>query len=277
MIPNEMKPAIVVAGLDFSYPQTTTPIFSGLDLTIPTGSRCLLLGQNGVGKSTLMRVLGGKHMVPAEAVRVLGSAAFHDTSLCQRVALLHGPFPFDVDLGVDEILAQRCAPRPDVGVSGPLLRAREERRDRLVEVLEIDPRWRMHRLSSGQRRRVQVLLALLSPVELVLLDEVTADLDVLSRSDLMEFLRVESAARGATILYATHVLDGLLGWATHLCFLSPGPRGSVVRVMAPIDQVPELQELLRRGVTSPLLALCERWLREDRLSAAGRPGRGSGR
>lgn len=270
-----MNPAIVVAGLDFSYPETTAPIFSGLDLVIPAGSRCLLLGQNGVGKSTLMRVLGGKHMVPAEAVRVLGGAAFHDTSLCQRVALLHGPFPFDVDLGVDEILAQRCAPRPDVPAS--VLRTREARRDRLVDVLEIETCWRMHRLSSGQRRRVQVLLSLLDPVELVLLDEVTADLDVLSRSDLMEFLRAESAERGATILYATHVLDGLLGWATHLCFLSPGPRGSVVRVMAPIDQIPELDELLRGGVTSPLHALCERWLREDRLSGGGRRAGGSGR
>ena len=75
-------------------------------------------------------------------------------------------------------------------------------------MLDVDPGWRMHQVSDGQRRRVQLLLDLERTLRVILLDEVTAELDVLARADLLGFLREESAA-GVTVLYASHVLDGL--------------------------------------------------------------------
>jgi CCR4-NOT complex subunit CAF16 len=133
-----------------------------------------------------------------------------------------------------------------------------ERRERLLRVLDIDPRWRMARVSDGQRRRVQILLGLISPVEVLLLDEVTTDLDVIARQDLLKLLRRETEQRGATILYATHILDGLEQWATHLAFLDAGR----IRVFAPIDGIPELQALRAAHTPSPLLRLVEHWLRD---------------
>lgn len=255
-----MPPAIAVRNLDFSYDPTEGWLFRSLLLEIEAASRCLLLGQNGAGKTTLLRILGGKHMVPREPVRVLGRSAFHDTELGAEVLFLGGPFPFDVDMSVAEVLARR-PPQED-----------PRRRRLLLDLLGIDPAWRMQRVSAGQRRRVQVLLGLLRPMAVVLLDEVTADLDVLARADLLAFLRRESEVHGTTVLYATHVLDGLARWATHLCFLSPavpGP-GSRVRIMAPIDQV--IGQVIGQAPAapagdSPLLLLCERWLREDREAA----------
>lgn len=47
------------------------------------------------------------------------------------------------------------------------------RRDELYEVLEINPYWRMHQVSDGQRRRVQIMLGLLRPFKVLLLDEIT--------------------------------------------------------------------------------------------------------
>lgn len=284
-------PAIAVRGLDFRYPEPAGvtgvsdtrreagPLFAGLSLDIPAGSRCLLLGQNGVGKTTLLRVLAGRHLVPESAVRVLGRSAFHDTSLAGRVVFLGGPFPFDVDLSVAEILRGRR--HEEAGPARPgVAEGREARLSRLLTVLGIDPAWRMARLSSGQRRRVQILLGLLPEVEVVLLDEVTADLDVLARADLLDLLREESEARGVTVVYATHVLDGLTRWATHLLFLSPGAGpggpGSRVRALAPLAEVPELVALQQAGAPAPLLQLTERWLREDRAAlAAQRGGAGS--
>jgi CCR4-NOT complex subunit CAF16 len=258
-----MTDAIAVRDLEFAYPalpggRAGPPIFRGLSWTVPAGSRCLLLGANGVGKTTLLRIIGGRHLVDPDAVRVLGRPAFHDTDLVRRVAFIGSAFPLDADIGVDEILARG---RPGGDRAAETVRAAE-----LLAVLQVEQDWRMHRLSSGQRRRVQLLYGLLDPAELVLLDEVTADLDVLARADLLEFLRRESERRGTTIVYATHVLDGLTRWATHLCFLDPGPRGagSRVRVMAPLDEVPELAERLAAGSPAPLLELCERWLREGR-------------
>ena len=75
------------------------------------------------------------------------------------------------------------------------------RRDRLIEVLDVNPDWRMHTVSDGQRRRVQICLGLLKPFKVLLLDEITVDLDVLGRADLMTFLKEECETRGATIIY----------------------------------------------------------------------------
>src|SRR5262249_43174973 len=167
---------------------------------------------NGAGKTTLLHILAGKHMVPEDKVRVLGRSAFHDTSLAHDVVFLGGPFNFDVDVVVADILAR--TPRLDPA-----------RRDRLLTVLGVNPGWHMHRISDGQRRRVQILLGLLKPAKVLLLDEVTTDLDLIARAELLEFLREETTERGATILYATHILDAMEEWATHIAYLEAGELG----------------------------------------------------
>jgi ABC-type multidrug transport system fused ATPase/permease subunit len=57
------------------------PLIRNLSFALKPGSRCLLLGANGAGKTTFLKVLGGKHMVPEEQVRILGGSPFHDTMM----------------------------------------------------------------------------------------------------------------------------------------------------------------------------------------------------
>ncbi|KAF5781773.1 putative ATPase, AAA-type, core, P-loop containing nucleoside triphosphate hydrolase [Helianthus annuus] len=66
--------------------------------------------------------------------------------------------------------------------------------------------WRMHKVSDGQRRRVQICMGLLKEFKVLLLDEITVDLDVLARADLLTFLKKKCEERGATIIYATHII-----------------------------------------------------------------------
>jgi CCR4-NOT complex subunit CAF16 len=242
------EPAVVVRDLRFRYKQSPRLVLEGIELAIPAGVRCLVIGANGAGKSTLLRVIGGKHMVDHETVRVLGASAFHDTWLAGDVELLGGNFPFNIDLRVAEMLAHAVDVDP-------------ARRDRLVALLGVDPEWHMHAVSDGQRRRVQLLMGLMRPRKLLLLDEVTTDLDLLARQDLLAFLREESEERGATILYATHIFDTLDEWATHLVYLVAGR----VHTFAPLSEIPEL-EAWKARTTTPLLHLVEAWLRRDTRS-----------
>ncbi len=239
--------AIEIRGLVFGY--RGAPVLRGIDLDIARGSRTLLLGANGAGKTTLLRVIGGKHMIDHQAVRVLGSSAFHDPVLADRVELLGGRFPFEVDLRVAELLERRADADPG-------------RVAELVAVLGVDPDWHMHAVSDGQRRRVQLLLGLLRPRDVLLLDENTTDLDLIARSDLLAFLRAESEGpRQTTIIYATHIFDFLDEWATDLVYLTAGE----VRRVARLADMPELVEL-RRTHTAPLVHMVERWLRGDQSS-----------
>jgi CCR4-NOT complex subunit CAF16 len=106
---------------------------------------------------------------------------------------------------------------------------------------------------------VQILLGLLGAPEVLLLDEVTTDLDVLARADLLELLREESEERGLTLLYATHIFDGLERWATHLAYLA----GGRIRRFAALPELVELEALRREKEASPLLRLVEGWLRAE--------------
>jgi len=68
--------AIKVNGLSFCYDGFTTPVLTNVLLNLPPGSRTLLVGANGAGKTTVLRLLAGKHLVDDGMIRVLGKAAF---------------------------------------------------------------------------------------------------------------------------------------------------------------------------------------------------------
>lgn len=232
-------PAIEVHDLHFAYRGSSREVLAGVELAIEPGRRVLVIGANGAGKTTLLRVIAGKHMVPEAQVRVLGTSAFHDPQLSNRLEMLGGRFPFEVDLTVSEILGHQRGVDP-------------ARQARLIDVLGVDVNWHMHAVSDGQRRRVQLVLGLLRPRDVLLLDEITTDLDLIARQDLLAFLRTESETRGTTILYATHIFDTLEHWATDIVYLVAGR----VVTHAPIAQVAEL-------ATQPLVSVVEHWLRRD--------------
>ena len=79
----------------------------------------------------------------------------------------------------------------------------------------------MHMVSSGQRRRVRLFLGLLKPFKVALIDEMTMDLDIITRVKFMNWLKKESIKNKACIIYATHIFDGLNDWGTHVAHMKP--------------------------------------------------------
>lgn len=207
--------AIGVNDLDFAYAQlhgvAPRPVLHDVTLNLPKGSRCLLVGSNGAGKSTLLQILAGKRLTRSNA-QVLGQDVFFQTP------------PGVTYLGTE--WAANPVVRSDLEVAHFLDSIGgyryKERRDRLLDILDVDLEWHMHEVSDGERRRVQIVSGLMAPWDVLLLDEVTVDLDVLVRSRLLDFLVEETRERNATILYATHIFDGLDSFPTHLCHLQLG-------------------------------------------------------
>ena len=105
------------------------------------------------------------------------------------------------------------------------------------------------------RDRVQLAYGLMIPYSVLLLDEITVDLDVLGRADLMAFLRRECEERSVTIVYATHIFDGLEEFATHVAFVA----GGRLRFCEAIEDI----EGLRAREPGALLATVEGWLRKE--------------
>jgi CCR4-NOT complex subunit CAF16 len=234
-------------------------MLSGVNLSLNRGSRCILTGDNGAGKTTLLRILGGRHLTDPGTVVVLGKVNAFDTSLNLTRSLVESNWasrsmaftaykvPLEADIPVKELSVE-------------LHKEFSDRWDKLCQILDINLEWKMHQVSDGQRRRVQLLLSLLRPFEVLLLDEVTTDLDVVTRSDFLSFLREETETRGVTIVYATHIFDGLEEWATHLVYMNQGK----VRVSAQMTEIAELKEFRAKGSASALMRTIELFIRQDR-------------
>merc|ERR1719486_1725865 len=126
----------------------------------------------------------------------------------------------------------------------------------LVQVLQVDLAWRINSCSDGMRRRCQLLELLATPRPIYLLDEITSDLDIYARDGVLNFLKIETETRGATIVYCTHIFDHLDGWATHILRLS---KGQVV-TNAPVDEIPEYAELIAGENLTPLCSLVRKWI-----------------
>lgn len=164
--------------------------------------------------------------------------------------------------------------RTDIGVN-ELLKSvggdhYSERRDELIQVLDIDTDWRMHAVSDGERRRVQLAMGLIRPWNILLLDEITVDLDLLSRSNFLAFLKRETEKRLCTIVYATHILDNLAEWPSHLVHMSLGK----VKDWGPVEKF-DIEHTTKNTGNSRLGELVLGWLKEDLAERGPRKNQGS--
>ncbi|KAI5194939.1 hypothetical protein AUEXF2481DRAFT_99521 [Aureobasidium subglaciale EXF-2481] len=261
MAPTErLSPKVDVNNLTFAFPDGSTGL-QKVALELPANSRTLLIGANGAGKTTLLRLLSGKRMAPKGTVSIAGIDPFAEG--LEGVTYLGMEWTLNsitrTDIDVPTLLSS---------VGGD---AYPERRDELVKILDVDLKWRLHAVSDGERRRVQLCMGLIRPWTVLLLDEITVDLDLLSRYNFLQFLKRETESRPCTIVYATHILDNLADWPTHLVHMSLGK----VRQWGAMETFDVEGAQGGRSGNSLLGELVLEWLREDLQERGPRNGQQS--
>lgn len=190
-------------------------IFANMNLEVKRGSRTLLLGCNGTGKSTLLDIIGGKRVFVSKPqngkLMVDGRVLYDDMSLNYFITYC-GDWWTKVPGG--EMHVCQMVPQPMT-----------KRAYDISQLLHVDMDWDVRHISAGECKRVQLLLHLQVERPMVVLDEATADLDVDQRHELLRFLYEESVLKGVTIIYTTHIFEGLLGWASHVAVLDSTTKG----------------------------------------------------
>ena len=185
-----------------------------------------MIGSNGAGKSTLLKLLSGKHLCLNGKIRVNGLDPFSPISMQINSAKENGDADVQITTYLGTEWCHMSIINRDIGVLELLesigLNHYKARGEKLIEILEVDLNWRMHRLSDGQKRRVQLVMGLLKPWRVLLLDEVTVDLDVIARSRLLQFLKEETETRKCSVIYATHIFDGLAKWPDKIIHIKDG-------------------------------------------------------
>ncbi len=236
------------------------PALRGVGFTLQAGRTLAVVGESGSGKSTLLRCLTGL-LRPQRgtlhlAGRSLDLAGLTDPTPLRATLQLVFQDPgasLDPLWRVGDIVAEplRLAARP------PAAAVRAARVAALLADVGLDPelaRRYPHALSGGQRQRVAIARALAAQPAALLLDEATSALDVLVQRQILELLRRLQRERGLALLFVTHDLDLVAGFADEVGVLW---RGALVECGA----VGEVFAHPRHNHTREL------------LNAAGRPAR----
>ena len=191
--------ALQLAGVVKRFGATTA--LSDLTLDVGRGEMFGLIGPDGAGKSTAIRLMCGLLHPDAGEIRVLGlDPAREHRGVTERVGYLSQRFSLYGDLTIDENIAFFAE------VHG--VRRFHHRRDQLLDMTQLTPfrRRLADRLSGGMKQKLALACTLVHEPELILLDEPTTGVDPVSRREFWKLLS-EFLAQGITILMSTPYMD----------------------------------------------------------------------
>ena len=196
------EPSLRLQGLTKRYGERVA--LDGLSLQLAPGSFVALLGPNGAGKSTLFQVLSGLFVPDAGEVEVAGHSLRHQAvQALKHIGVVFQQMSLDLDLSVQRNLQFHADLH---GLPRVLAKARIAEGCAAMG-LQADLQRPVRELSGGNRRKVELVRALLHAPRVVLMDEPTVGLDPQSRRDMRAAIARDVAARRSTVLWATHLVD----------------------------------------------------------------------
>ena len=204
-----------------------------VDLTIENGEFFGLLGTNGAGKTTMIRILSTLMLPTSGQVLADGQELTRSTvELKKKITVMTQEYTLRNDMTIEEILEYQ----------GRLYHVpKTERRERACELMKLtglyDHRNKLIRhLSGGMKRKVMLCRALLPKPEIILLDEPTVGLDPIFRHQMWDLLR-KLNEQGVGFLLTTHYLEEAQQLCKRVTFLN---KGRVVTTGVPSEIVGQL-------------------------------------
>jgi ABC-2 type transport system ATP-binding protein len=200
-------------------------VVDNLDLRVPEGTVYALLGRNGAGKSTTIKMLAGMVRPDYGNITLLGEAG--DASALPprtrgRIAYLAEGHPLYDWMTVAQAVAFTRAFYPD---------APPGRAEQILDHFGLSQKMKIGKLSKGQRAQVSLTLGLVGDPELLILDDPTLGLDTNVRRDFVESMVQIIQRRGRTILFSSHILGDVERIADRVGVIIDG----VLRVDCPTD------------------------------------------
>lgn len=216
------KPIIEVNNVGFRYGDIS--VLTGLSFSVPAGDYVGVIGPNGGGKTTLVKILLGLLQPTEGSVSVFG-APIRSLSERHRIGyvpqrITHGAVEFPAT--VQEIV--ESGRTPHVGLWRRFTKDDHEAVQTAMahaEVQHVQHR-RLAKLSGGERQRVFIARALAAKPRILILDEPTVGVDVAAQEKFFAFLKELNKRHGITIIFVTHDIDVIAQEATTVLCLNHG-------------------------------------------------------
>jgi len=185
-----------------------------VSLTVPRGTVFGLLGVNGAGKSTIIKMVMGHLRPTAGEIRVLGRALGEDLlGIRRRVAYV----------SENRYLYEWMTVEESVRFTRAFHETWDDRKAAdLLKRFSLPPEKKVRQLSRGNRARLCLLLALSFNPELIVLDEPTSGLDPIVRRDFIENIVAEIAEEGKTVLFSSHIVEEVERVADYVAIINEG-------------------------------------------------------
>jgi ABC-2 type transport system ATP-binding protein len=236
-------PAVEIRGLRKSY--GSVEAVRGVDLEVRRGEVFALLGPNGAGKTTTVEILEGHRRRDSGEVSVLGhDPGRNERALKERVGIVLQQTGVEEYLTVREVVTL---------IGGYYPRPRDVDEVIALAGLTEQANQRVRRLSGGQRRRVDLAVAVVGDPELLFLDEPTTGFDPSARRQAWDTLRGLTRL-GKTIFLTTHFMDEAQALADRVAVMAGGrivAEGTVDELIGSGPQTSRVRFRLPEGVSPP--------------------------
>ncbi|WP_225999960.1 ABC transporter ATP-binding protein [Paenibacillus sp. BJ-4] len=261
-------PALEVDGISLAFREkrSSLPVLQDVSLTVKPGEFVSLIGPSGSGKSTLFHIIGGLLKPQQGRIRMHGQEVTgergHISYMPQQPAL----FPWRTTLD-NVLLGQENAPRKDTVARSRYASERERRKEALQWLEQVGlgtfAKAYPHTLSGGMQQRAAFLRALLSPQELMLLDEPFSALDALTRADMQQWLLRMWEKNRRSVLFITHSIEEALLLSDRIYVLSARPATVMHIVDVPFPR-PRREEITLDPRFSEWKRAMTSWMREEK-------------
>ncbi|WP_193570552.1 L-arabinose ABC transporter ATP-binding protein AraG [Luteibacter yeojuensis] len=240
---------------------------------VRAGSVHGLLGENGAGKSTMMKILGGEY-VPDEGEVAIDGETMHFRKAADAidagVAVIHQELQYVPELSVMEnLLLGRLPTRFGLVDRRRALAWTRERLDALG--VDLDPRAKLKQLSIGQRQMVEIAKAILRDAKILALDEPTSSLSHRETDVLFRLVR-DLRAQGKAMIYISHRMDEIFELCDAATIFRDGRKVADFDTLEGITRDTLVQRMVGREI-SDIFGYRPREQGEVRLSVRGVTGR----
>ena len=185
-----------------------------LNLTLPGGCILGLIGENGAGKSTTVRLILGMLRADSGTVTILGRDSRENPTLTKQ----------DIGVVLDEVGIPECMTPKQVGkvMANVFLRWNAETYQRLLTGFSLPENQKFKEFSKGMKMKLGLAVALSHEAKLLILDEATSGLDPVVRDEVVDMLAEFTRDETHAILISSHIVSDLEKLCDYVAFLHKG-------------------------------------------------------
>ena len=230
-----------------------------LNMTVPDGAVYGLVGPNGAGKSTIIRHMTGIYRQDSGELLIDGAPVFENPALKSRIAYIPDDIFYFSNATIQETANFYRSVYPNFD---------NARFKKLGELLELDPKRQMRRLSKGMQKQAAFWINVSLHPDILILDEPVDGLDPVMRRQIWSIVMSDVAENGTTVLVSSHNLRELEDVCDHVGIMNKGKlmiertlselQEGIVKIQLALpdgETLPEGLEILHRASTGRLQTL----------------------